>query len=1576
MSMPQKTPLPLHIVIDLQGAQSESRHRGIGRYAEALALSVARLAQGRHRVSLLLSAAFADTIEPICKAFADLIAPADFLIWEPLTPCHALDERNAWRRAASEALYSAYIRSLQVDALLITSLFEGQGDDAVSAISGDLGMPLTAVVVHDLIPLLQPETYLTDPLRSAWYHKTLAHLRLADLLLANSASTAQETLDYLDSDPARVVTISSAADARFRVLTLDEGDAAQLYARYGLQRPFVLYTGAVDPRKNIEALISAYASLPKELRSRHQLAVVYSITEHDRARLSMLAVRAGLAKDELIFTGYVPCDDLVALYNLCALFMFPSLQEGFGLPTLEAMACGAPTLASNRSSLPEVVGWDEALFDPDSVCSMAAAMERGLTDTDYRAALKAHGLQQAQRFSWEATAQRALDAIEVLAAKQSAERGATQPIALPQQQSKPLLAYVSPLQPAQSGIAHYSAELLPELAAHYDIEVIVAQDEPITDPWVLGNARQRSMSWFEANAQHYDRVLYHIGNSPYHQHMVDLLDRIPGVVVLHDFFLGNIYRVREHTGMAPGAWSQALLHAHGWKALQHRAKEEEETIVDRWPCNLAILQRALGVIVHGQYLRQLTEQWYGNGFADDLAVIPLLRAPMPRIEKARCAARSALRLRDDDILVCSFGLLGKSKLNHRLLDAWQASGLAKDERCHLVFVGQAGGDYGAQLQQQIRTARGRISITGWVDEALYRRYLAAANMAVQLREKTDGESMGAMLDCMNAGIATIVNANGSMAELPCDAVWMLAEEFQSEDLVNALETLRSNPARCGELGTRAYTHIRAQHQPRGCAAQYQKAIEGFYGGAERGLLALTKQLGRVWQPSEPRDLALAAARAAEFIPSKRPMQRQLLVDISELCQRDAKSGIQRVVRSVLHVLLARPPEGFRVEPVYATAEQGYRYARCFTARFLELRRTDLDDAPVFALPGDVFWGVDLQSHIVPLREKELRLFRLRGVKVVFTVYDLLPIFFPETFGSGATEGHSRWLRTLTSVSDGLIAISEAVNVQLKRWLALYGPRQAHAVKLGWAHLGADVVEHGADKPASNTTVEQSRILVSISRHPAFLMVGTLEPRKAQSQALAAFDLLWSQGEQVNLVIVGKQGWLMDELAARLRSHPLRERHLFWLEGIDDALLEQVYAASTCLIAASLDEGYGLPLIEAARHKLPILARDIPVFREVAGAHASYFAGTAPRDLADAVQAWLRRHDQGQFVPSDSMPWMNWAQATRAMLDVILQDQWQDQWQPQADDTLVARYWGSDPRLFSVVGEPIGTALWSTGKAGYLLHGPYLNLAPGRYVATLTGRVGPAGLNGACANVCHSLGTKIVTAARLEGKAQAGEQTFARMEFTLAEPVQQLEVRLEVEPFSDLAIAMVEIRRAETVFPEASVSPAEPIHTEEKQPVIAYWATHPALYSQVGYAAGRRLYSTGKSGYLLVGPYTSLPAGSYRVVIFGQMEQDGEVRVYVCIDKGKDIVVAKTSLRATVGKEDGILGELDFTLDHYVDDLEVRIEITAEMTEIAISAYQIFEMDVNERGIEMENFKNEKWLFVRSNGAESQTTHLK
>jgi glycosyltransferase involved in cell wall biosynthesis len=521
---------------------------------------------------------------------------------------------------------------------------------------------------------------------------------------------------------------------------------------------------------------------------------------------------------------------------------------------------------------------------------------------------------------------------------------------------------------------------------------------------------------------------------------------------------------------------------------------------------------------------------------------------------------------------------------------------------------------------------------------------------------------------MTHGLATIVNAHGSMAELPLEAVWMLPDAFTDAALVEALTVLHGDAERCHVLGDRARQTVREQHAPVACAAQYAAAIETFHTANSNQLSALTHAVAELANPPSDRQPWVDLSRCvAQSLPLPNSM-RQILVDVSALCRDDLKTGIQRVARSVLLELIQTPPAGYVVEPVYASSDGDcwkFRYARQYAARLLGFPDTVLEDAVVEFSPSDILLCPDLTGRYLIEVERLGLLQRIRntGTRLYYVIFDLLPVLRPEFFPPPTEREFERWLQAVARVADGVIGISEAVSGDFAAWLRRQGPQRLRPLDVGWFHLGADI---SASAPTSGHDAIAEQALDQLRAKPSFLMVGTIEPRKGHLQVIAAFEALWAQGVDANLVIVGKEGWkglpeshrrTIPEIVAKLRQHPELGKRLFWLEGIGDDYLEKVYAASTCLIAASEDEGFGLPLIEAAQHKLPIVARDIPVFREVAGAHAFYFSGQDAASLADALQAWLQLHACKCAPCSDTMPWLTWKQSAQGLLRIILENDW-------------------------------------------------------------------------------------------------------------------------------------------------------------------------------------------------------------------------------------------------------------------------------------------------------------------------------
>lgn len=967
----------MRIIVDMQGAQSlANRNRGIGRYTLSIAKALVRNC-GEHEILLVLSGLFPETIEPVRDAFSDLLPPENIQVWYAPGPVNYIEPRNDSARQSAELIREAFIASLNPSVVLVCSLFEGCVDNAITSICsfGRTTIP-TAVILYDLIPLLNPVPYLENPAVAKWYESKLNYLKKAELLLSISESSRQEAIQHLGIPTDRVVNISTAADPQFRALQVEPEHEAALRERYGLSLACVMYTGGIDHRKNIEGLIRAYAALPAELRKAHQLAVVCSIHARDRARLEELADQCGLNPNEMVLTGYVPEEDLIALYNLCKIFIFPSWHEGFGLPALEAMSCRRAVIGSNTTSLPEVIGYEEALFDPFDDESITQKLKQVLTDDAFRQQLECRALEQAGKFSWDRSAQLAISAMEEIVGKSkkydrvvSFER-------------KPRLAFVSPLPSERSGISDYSAELLPALAAYYDIDVVVAQ-EIVADPWINLHCPVRSVQWFRDNADQFDRVVYHFGNSTFHQHMFALLAEIPGVVVLHDFFLSGIVAYMEYKKIEPGKWLNALYSGHGYAAVHERYHSVNNVdVLWKYPCNYDVLQGAQGIIVHSENSQRMARNWYGTQVAEDWRVIPLLRTPYKSDAENRSVVRGALGLNQDDFVVCSFGLIGPTKLNHRLLEAWLASPLSLDGKCVLIFVGekdQTG--YGDALQKTMEDSGlgARIKITGWADMDIFRQYLMAADVGVQLRTLSRGETSAAVLDCMNHGVATIVNANGSMADLSDDGVWKLPDEFDDAHLCNALVTLWQDVERRKKLGETAQRIIREDHNPAACAKQYFDAVESFQRKSETDINALIKQVGNIERQEKADVGVLAQAIALTIAPRVRT--KQLLVDVSGLVQRRGKVKAFSPVVNVVRELLLSSQSVYRVEPVYVTREGGCLYARKFCLQFLGCPDKFLGDDPVECFAGDVFLGINGQLDAGVAQQEFFKMMRYQGVSI-------------------------------------------------------------------------------------------------------------------------------------------------------------------------------------------------------------------------------------------------------------------------------------------------------------------------------------------------------------------------------------------------------------------------------------------------------------------------------------------------------------------------------------------------------------------------------------------------------------------
>ncbi len=274
----------------------------------------------------------------------------------------------------------------------------------------------TVVTIHDLVSFLFPRTV---PRKYALYMRLMTRLavRSADRIIAVSGATRDDLTRVLRVPDDKVTVIHEAVAPQFAI-PWDAGAVEAVLRRYGIRRPYCLFVGNLEPRKNLSRLVEAFGLLrTRDLRGPEGAMAPQLVLAGGRGWLyngifSDLATRRGIA--EIVFTGHVPAADLPALYAAAACFVFPSLYEGFGLPVLEAMAAGTPVVASRVGAIPEVAGDAALLVDARRPVELAEAIAAVLTDRALRARLITRGRARARLFNWEAVARQTLAVYEAV----------------------------------------------------------------------------------------------------------------------------------------------------------------------------------------------------------------------------------------------------------------------------------------------------------------------------------------------------------------------------------------------------------------------------------------------------------------------------------------------------------------------------------------------------------------------------------------------------------------------------------------------------------------------------------------------------------------------------------------------------------------------------------------------------------------------------------------------------------------------------------------------------------------------------------------------------------------------------------------------------------------------------------------------------------------------------------------------------------------------------------------------------------------------------------------------------------
>lgn len=402
----------MRIVIDMQACQNGSRFRGIGRYTLGIVTAFLKLAKDTHECHLLMNGMFQDNLAELISYCSKLVPNKNIHIWHGISPTRGDDLQNTERRKISEILRETYIEKLNPDVLFLTTYFEGFCDDSIFSVPSKRKYKIYSTC-HDLIPLIQTKIYL-DPhhVFKKFYMDQVANYKKIDRFLAVSESSKKELIQCMNIPEQHIVNTSEGIEAQFKNSQPSQEKIEALLGLPLYERKVILYFGASDERKNHLKLIKAFSLMRQQTREKSILVLAGVGVGHHYQKFKSYAVKCGLTSKEFCILGRISDKEVIDLYSFSYLFVFPSFHEGFGLPALEAMACGTAVITSNTTSLPEVIGRKDLTFDPYSAIDIKKSIEKFILDENYRNDVALYCNKRVEEFSWEKSASIALNFME------------------------------------------------------------------------------------------------------------------------------------------------------------------------------------------------------------------------------------------------------------------------------------------------------------------------------------------------------------------------------------------------------------------------------------------------------------------------------------------------------------------------------------------------------------------------------------------------------------------------------------------------------------------------------------------------------------------------------------------------------------------------------------------------------------------------------------------------------------------------------------------------------------------------------------------------------------------------------------------------------------------------------------------------------------------------------------------------------------------------------------------------------------------------------------------------------------
>jgi glycosyltransferase involved in cell wall biosynthesis len=709
-----------------------------------------------------------------------------------------------------------------------------------------------AGLLYDLAPALVPDRFLQRPESAGRYRRALLALPRYDLLLTASEATRQDCLQSFEIDGNRVVAIGPACDDVFSPCDRRRPPTVQeqgMLKSVGIQGTFALCLAGDGEDRSLAVWTAAVERLVNGLSgpsdSGRQFVIACRLPER---RLSDWRGQFGLRglADRLLIVDVASTDLRRVLYQRCELIVDASPHEGSGLAVLHALQCGAAAIVDGRSPHLQLAGEAALPADVDQPVGLATTLARLLGDEPLLNSLRRQAPDAARRFQMESAATRAMEALvdateRAKAALASASPGRRLGSVLPGTcagRHRPPLAFFSPLLPLRSGIADYSQRLLAVLKQHFCIDLYHDHDylpELSVSSCDFACRDHRLFDRFQ-RATDYAGIVYQMANTPMCAYLYEILLRHPGVVVLHDYALPEF-----HFGYSfrPGVPADFI--AREIDLQSPELAEQYRASIDAWRAepggiaqaclrrgltfNRRVLEAAAVIVVHDRSGADQIARNYPHLFPR-VRVIPHGADVCSVPDWQKPALRERYGFKRDEIILSCFGFLNGAKYHSEVIEA--VARLTRDfPSVRLIFAGSDVNEGREQARAAELGLGDRVRFFGHASMETFLDLVSITDLAMNLRQPpTRGETSGALLTLLSAGVPTIVTDVDTFASYPDAVVQKIGPlSLGDRSLEEAIRRLLGQPGRRADLGRAAVRYVAETHGWQRVASLYADAID-------------------------------------------------------------------------------------------------------------------------------------------------------------------------------------------------------------------------------------------------------------------------------------------------------------------------------------------------------------------------------------------------------------------------------------------------------------------------------------------------------------------------------------------------------------------------------------------------------------------------------------------------------------------------------------------------------------------------------------------------------------------------------